>query len=426
MNVRMLLCILTGFTSGLPLYVGIQLVPAWLRDSGVDLASIGLFSLAAFPYTWKFLWSPALDRVVPPILGRRRGWALITQVLLAIALASLGLLNPHTSVVGIAAVIGLISLFSATQDIALDAYRREILPDLELGLGNAFFVNAYRLSSLVPGSLALILADVLPWWMVYGIVATFMGVGILTSLLMPEPEVDGDPPAGLAQAVVEPFKQFFGQRGIRDALLVLAFVVLYKVGDSMATALATPFYLDVGFTKTQIGSVAKVAALWASVFGGFAGGVLMLRIGINRSLWVFGVVQVVSILGFAVLNETGPDWRVLFGVVSFEYLGVGLGTAAIVAYMARATDRRYTATQLALLTSLAGVPRTFANASTGFIVEAVGYTTFFLLCAVVALPGMALLIKVAPWGPDPVSDVETDVAPTDEPSTEAGPWTAPT
>jgi PAT family beta-lactamase induction signal transducer AmpG len=402
-NPRMGLCILTGFSSGLPLYVLYQLVPAWLRDADVDLATIGLFSLIAFPYTWKFLWSPLMDRWAPP-LGRRRGWALITQLGLLVSLAAFALCNPSVSTGAIAAVAAVVALFSASQDIVLDAYRREILPDHELGLGNSMFVNAYRVSSLVPGSLALILADQLPWSQVNLVVASFMGVGLLTTWLMPEPTVHVEPPPDLRAAVVEPFREFFGRNGVRSALLLLTFMLLYKLGDSMATALATPFYLDVGFSMTQIGTVAKGAALWSAVTGGVLGGLMMVRAGIQRSLWLFGVVQLASILGFAVLSEVGPDARVLFAVVSFEYLGVGLGTAALVAFIARSTHRAYTATQLALLTSLTGVPRTFANAATGYIVESIGYTSFFLLCAALSVPGMLLLPWVAPWGDDPPTD----------------------
>ncbi len=398
---RMVLCLLTGFSSGLPLYVLYQLVPAWLRDEGVDLATIGLFSLIAFPYTWKFLWSPLMDRFVPPLLGRRRGWALLTQLALLAALAALGPLDPGSGTGPIAVVACLVALFSASQDIVLDAYRRELLPDAELGLGNSLFVNAYRISSLVPGSLALILADHLPWSQVHLVVAAFMAVGIATTLWMPEPVEHVAAPKNFRQAVVEPFREFFGRKGLRSALLLLAFLLTYKLGDSMATALSTPFYLDLGFTKTQIGTVAKVAALWSSVVGGLLGGLFMLRVGIQRSLWLFGVVQLVSILGFAALAEIGADPTALFVVVSFEYLGVGLGTAAFVAFIARSTDVRYTATQLALLTSLAGVPRTFANATTGFLVEAIGYTSFFLFCTAMAVPGLILLFWVAPWGPDP-------------------------
>lgn len=401
-NKRMLVCIFCGFASGMPLYVLYQLVPAWLRDAGVDLKTIGLFSLVSFPYTWKFLWSPLMDRVVPPVLGRRRGWAALTQIGLLFALAAFSFLDPVKDIGAIAMVVSLVALLSASQDIVLDAYRRELLPDVELGIGNSFFVNAYRISSLVPGSLALILSDSLPWSTVHLIVASFMIIGVFTSLWMPEPKISAPPPRNFTEAVVEPFQEFFGRDGVKSAMLILTFMLLYKLGDSMATALATPFYLDLGFSKTEIGTVAKVASLWASIGGGIVGGVLMIRIGINRSLWIFGVVQISSILGFAALAEIGHSIPALFMAVSFEYLGVGLGTAAFVAFIARTTDKRYTATQFALLTSLTGVPRTFANASTGWLIESVGYTHFFLLCTCIALPGMFLLRWVAPWGPDPV------------------------
>ncbi len=402
-NRRMLICIFTGFSSGMPLYVLYQLIPAWLRDVGVDLETIGLFALIGFPYTWKFVWSPLMDEVVPPLFGRRRGWAIVTQVALLGALAAFGLFDPTEEIWSVAVVVGLVAFFSASQDIVLDAYRRELLPDVELGIGNSMFVNAYRISTLVPGSLALILADQLPWSTVHLVVAAFMLIGIMTTLLMPEPEIRGLPPQSMRSAIVEPFKEFFQRDGTRAALLLLTFMLLYKLGDSMATALVTPFYLDLGFSKTEIGTIAKAAALWAGAAGATLGGIFMIRAGINRSLWCFGVVQLVTILGFAALAEIGHDPVALFWVVSAEYLGVGLGGAAFVAYMARTTDRRYTATQYALLTSVMGIPRTFANASTGFIVEAVGWTTFFLLCALIAVPGMVLLRWVAPWGPDPPS-----------------------
>jgi len=381
----------------MPLYVLYQLIPAWLRDQGVDLSTIGLFSLVSFPYTWKFLWSPLMDRPLLNRLGRRRGWALATQIALLLVLAGFGAVDPTKNLQAVAVLAGITALFSASQDIVLDAHRRELLPDEELGLGNSFFVNAYRISSLVPGSLALILADRLPWSTVHIIVAGFMMVGILTTLWMPEPETQQNQPRTFRSAILEPFREFVQRDGWGAALRILTFMLLYKLGDSMATALSTPFYLDLGFSKTQIGSVAKVAALWSSIAGGFIGGIIMVKIGIHRSLWVFGVVQMLSILGFAALSEIGPDTMALFAVVSFEYLGVGLGTAAFVAFIAKSTDRRYTATQFALLTSFAGIPRTFANASTGFIIESVGYTSFFVLCTVVAIPGMLMLPWVAPW-----------------------------
>ena len=394
---RMLVCIFIGFTSGMPLYVLIQLVPAWLRSNGVDLATIGLFSLVSLPYTWKFLWSPLMDRFVPPFLGRRRGWAMLTQFALLISIGLLGVFDPVKSLGAIVGVVFAVSLFSASQDIVIDAYRRELLADDELGTGNSFFVNAYRLSSLVPGSLALILSDHLPWSWVFWITAAFMGVGIITSFVIREVSDDSLAPHTLREAVIEPFREFFTRDGWRAALAILAFMFLYKLGDNMATALATPFYLDMGFSRTEIGAVAKVAALWAAIAGSIIGGVAMLKLSINRALWIFGFVQLVTILGFAWLSVVGHDPVALFAVVSAEYLGVGLGTVALTAYMARETSRAFTATQFALFTSFIAVPRTFANASTGFLIEAMGYTSFFLLCTAVAVPGMLMLFKAAPW-----------------------------
>lgn len=397
----MLICVFTGLSSGMPLYVLLQLVPAWLRDEGVSLAEIGLFALVGIPYTWKFLWAPLMDRWVPPFLGRRRGWMIICQIALLLCIGVLGMQQPAEATWMIAWLAVAVAFFSASQDVALDAYRREILPDQELGLGNAIHVQAYRISSLVPGSLALILADILPWSTVFWVTAAFMIVGVLMSLLVTEPESALPPDMGLRQAVVAPFAEYVQRRGWSALMLVLAFMFLYKIGDNMATALATPFYLDMGFTMTQIGLVAKHAALWPAIIGGLLGGLIMVRLGINRSLWLFGVVQVVSILGFAVLAANGPVLWLLAAVIGFEYLGVGMGTAAFTAFIARETSRTYAATQFALFTALAALPRTFANASTGLIVEQIGWVDFFLLCALLALPGMLLLLWVAPWsGPD--------------------------
>jgi PAT family beta-lactamase induction signal transducer AmpG len=397
-NRRMLICIGTGFSSGLPLYLLLNLLPAWLRSEQVDLKSIGLFALIQLPYTWKFLWSPLMDRYGLPLLGRRRGWMLLTQVLLLVSIPAFGVFHPTRDIWSIAWLSIAVAFFSASQDIVLDAYRREILPDPELGLGNAVHVNAYRISSLVPGALSLILADLVPWGTVFALTALFMVPGIVMTLIVGEPMISRSAPKTLREAVIEPFHEFITRAGWREALLVLLFIFLYKLGDSMATALATPFYLDLGFTKTEIGVIAKNAGLWASVAGGMLGGLWMVKIGINRGLWLFGAVQLVSILGFAWLAwENRPDRLLLGGVIAFEALGVGLGTAAFVAYIARATDPRYTATQFALFTSLAALPRAAVNATTGWIVDAIGWLPFFLLCAALALPGMALLLRVAPW-----------------------------
>jgi PAT family beta-lactamase induction signal transducer AmpG len=404
-NRRMLICVFTGFSSGLPLYLLINLLPAWLRSEGVDLRSIGMFALIQLPFTWKFFWAPLLDRYAPPFFGRRRSWMLATQVLLLISIPAFGGLRPQLDLWTIAYLATAVAFFAATQDIALDAYRRELLPDAELALGNAIHVQAYRVSSLVPGALALVLADHFPWQSVFVVTALFMLPGIVNTLLVSEPALVRPAPRTLAEAVIEPFHEFITRAGWQRALLILAFIFFYKLGDSMATALATPFYLDMGFSKSEIGLIAKNAGLWASVVGGLLGGLWMLKVGINRGLWLFGIVQVVSILGFAWLAYVHePDRMQLAAVIAFEALGVGLGTAAFTAFIARSTDRRYTATQFALFTSLASVPRALVNATTGWLVEQTGWFAFFLLCTALALPGMVLLLRVAPWNePEPAS-----------------------
>ncbi|WP_226911375.1 AmpG family muropeptide MFS transporter [Gallaecimonas mangrovi] len=396
---RMMLCVLTGFSSGLPLYFLFQLVPGWLKSQHIDLGTIGLLSLVQFPYTWKFIWSPLMDRLNLPLLGLRRGWLLVTQLGLLLTLASFALLSSanNMELVVIAAV--LVAIFSASQDIVIDAFRREILADNELGLGNAIHVNAYRLAGLVPGSLSLILADHFPWSTVFVITAAFMGVGLLLTAIADEPEHERTP-STLEQAVIEPFKEFFQRSDFKSAIAILLFMVLYKLGDNMATALQTPFYMDMGYSLSDIGLVAKNAALWPSIIGGIIGGLAMVKIGINRSLWVFGVVQWLSILGYALLSYLAPEQRNLWwlaAVVGTEYLGVGLGAAALTAFIARSASRNYLATQLALLTALTAVPRVIANAGTGYMVEYMGWLHFFLFCAAIAIPGMLMLPKVAPW-----------------------------
>jgi PAT family beta-lactamase induction signal transducer AmpG len=408
---RMLICVFTGFSSGLPLYLLLNLVPAWLRTEGISLKTIGAMALIQFPYTWKFLWAPLLDRYVVIPLGRRRGWMALTQLGLLAVIAWMGRLSPTADLPWIVWAAAGVALLSATQDIVLDAYRREILSDTELGLGNSVHVNAYRIAGLVPGSLSLILADHLPWTAVFVVTALFMLPGLALALAVNEPVAARAVPRTLREAVVEPFHEFMGRAGWRGAAWVLGFIFLYKLGDSMCTALATPFYLDMGFAKSDIGLIAKNAGLWPSVIGGLIGGLWMVKLGINRALWLFGVVQVVAIVGFAWLAQVGPfpsigttERTILALVIGGEALGVGLGTAAFVAYIARATHPSFTATQFALFTSLAAVPRTFANAATGWLVELLGWPGFFWLCFALALPGMALLPKVAPWRVAPATD----------------------
>jgi len=401
LNKRMLICITTGFSSGLPLYLLIQFVPAWLRSADIDLSTIGLINLVLFPYTWKFLWSPVMDRFVLPFFGRRRGWMFVTQLMLIALMSALSLFDPATELRNIILIVSAISFFSASQDIVIDAYRREILPDDELGAGNAFYAQAYRLSSFVPGSLAMILAGFFPWSVAHLSIAVFMLVGLGTTLMIKESSKPGDEPSSLRSAVIDPFKEFFQRNGWQHALWMLLFIMLYKLGDSMATALETPFFMDMGFSTVEIGSIAKISKTIGATVGTILGGLAMIKLGINRSLWIFGVFQLISILGYVLLSVVGYNHLVLAIASGFEYLGVGLGSVALLAFMAKSTNKHFTATQLALFSSIAAIPRTFVSAATGFIIESVGYTQFFIICFFCALPGMFMLLKIAPWNSQP-------------------------
>jgi MFS transporter, PAT family, beta-lactamase induction signal transducer AmpG len=403
LNKRMLVCVFLGFTSGLPLFTLVYLVQAWLRKEGVNLKEIGLFALIQFPYTWKFIWAPLMDRYVPRLPGwrpgRRRGWMMVTQLLVALAIGALGFVSPKDAIWTVAALTALVAFFGASQDISIDAYRRELLHDTEQGLGNAVFVNAYKVAALIPGSLALILADHLPWKTVFLVTAAFMLPGIVLTLVVKEPEVHGTPPKNLRDAILQPFREFIARDGWRSAMLILGFIFLYKLGDTMATTLSTSFFLDIGFHMTQIGVIAKTVAFWASLAGGIVGGVWLMKIGIARGLWIFGALQIVSTLGFAWLAQIGPSPVALATIYGFETFATGLTLAAFVAYIASTTDPRYTATQFALFTSLASVPRTLAAASSGFLQARTGWVDYFIVCAVLAIPGMLLLPKIAPWRP---------------------------
>jgi len=385
----MLIAALMGFASGLPLLLTGSVLQAWLKDGGVDLARIGLFALVGLPYTLKFLWSPLFDRYALGTMGRRRGWLLLMQVALALSLAALSFSRPQADdliVVSIAALA--VAFFSASQDIVVDAYRRESLSDLELGLGSAMYVNGYRVGMLLAGGGGLILADWLSFPQMYQLLAAFMAVCIIVTLAAPEPPLPEGRPRSLAQAVFLPFRDYFMRDG---AWLALAFILLYKLGDTMASAMTTPFYLDLGYSKTEIGTVVKLFGFWATLAGATLGGLWILRIGLRRALWLFGIGQMVSTFGFVVLAGLQPTVAALAAVVAIENLTGGLGTAAFVGFMGALTDRRFTATQYALLSSLMGVPRVFASAPTGWLAEGLGWAGFFLLCVLIALPGVALL-----------------------------------
>lgn len=393
---RLWVALLMGFASGLPLLALGSTLQARLVDAGVDLATVGAVSLVGLPYTWKFLWSPTLDRWVPPLLGRRRGWLAATQAVLALAFVALAVADPRSAgwSVGLAALAA--AFFSATQDIVVDAYRRESLPEEELGLGSSLYVIGYRVGLLTSGAGALALADVLSWRTVYLLVACAVAANVVVTLIAREPPLTVPPPRTFRDAVVEPFVEFFRRGGIRQALVLLTFILLYKVGDAMAANMTTPYVLAVGYSKAQLAAVGKGFGFVALLLGGLVGGALVLRWGMVRSLLVFGVLQALSTAAFSVLQlrldpPGGSVPWALAAVIAFENVTSGMGSSAFVGFMASLTNVRFTATQYALLTSFMAVPRVVLSAPTGWIVERIGWTAFFLGCTAIALPGLALV-----------------------------------
>ncbi len=398
---RMLVALLMGFACGLPLLLTISVLQAWMKEEGVDLAMIGMMALVGLPYTLKFLWAPFMDRFTLPFLGRRRGWLLIAQIALIFSIGGLGFTDPANNPWMLAFAAFLVTFFSASQDIVVDAYRREDFSDEELGLASSLYINGYRVGMLLASGGGLIMADHMPFSFVYLIMAACMLPGLLTTLLAHEPKITHGTPQTMREAVVDPLVEYFSRQG---ALWILAFILFYKIGDTMASAMTIPFYLDIGFSKTEIGAVVKLFGFWATIAGALTGGVLMLRLGINRSLWVFGFLQAISTACFAILARIGYSVAALSGVIAFENLSSGMGTAAYAAFMASITNRKFTATQYALLTSLMGIPRVFASAPTGFFAKNLGWESFFIACTLIAIPGMLLLLKFAPWNLQQVTE----------------------
>lgn len=388
---KMLTALSMGFTCGLPLLLTMGLLQAWLKEEGVSLGTIGLVSLLQIPYTWKFIWAPIFDRFSLPFLGRRRGWLLLVQAGVILSIALIGISNPvNTPLLMIGAAV-LVSFFSASQDIIVDAYRREDLADRELGMGSSMYIMGYRMGMLLAGGIGLILADYMSFGHVYFIMAAFMFIGVVTTLLTPEPVNLVRPPRSFKETVVEPLAEYFARN---KALTILLFILLYKIGDTMAAGMTTPFYLDIGFTKTQIGTIVKLFGFWATIIGAFIGGVMLTRLGIYKCLWIFGFLQMATTASFIVLAVAGASTPLLAAVISGENLAAGMGTAAFMAYMAFLTNKRFTATQYALLSSLMGIPRVFAASVTGYLAAFLGWTGFFLFCTLLAIPALLILIAL--------------------------------
>ena len=389
----MLVSFIMGFACGLPLLLTKGVLQAWMKKEGIDLSLIGLTNLLAIPYSIKFLWAPFLDRYSISFFGRRRGWLLIAQLALMLSIAAMGLSNPKNTPILLVLAALTVTFFSASQDIVVDAYRREDLADEELGLGSALYVLGYRTGMLLASGGGLIMADYVSFNTVYLIIAVCMLPAIITTLLTPEPHIT-EIPKTIKEAVIDPLVEYFRRR---DALWILAFILMYKIGDIMASNITTPFYMDMGFSLTEIGTITKLLGFWAIIAGASIGGVIMLRIGINRSLWVFGILQAISTAGFAVLARIGYSIPGLSVVIGFENLSAGMGTAAFMAFMASITNKKFTATQYALLTSFMAFGRDVLSAPTGFLAKHMGWENFFIGCVLIAIPGMLLLLKFAPW-----------------------------
>ena len=418
---RVVTILLLGFSSGLPLALTFGTLNIWLAELGVSKTTIGLFALMGIPYTLKFLWAPLVDRMPVPYLtrelGRRRGWAILTQLALMATIAGLGATDPVAHL-GLTALFAfLVAFWSASQDIVIDAYRVEILEERQYGAGAAMIVLGYRIGMLVSGAGALYLATYVGWFATYGFMTAFMTVGIAAILLNPEPSAQenrdstqherriaaylearprplGKRDRALAWiygAVISPFAEFMSRRGW---LVILLFVLLYKFGDAIAGVMCNPFYLELGFTKIQIANISKVFGIAATIIGSIIGGVIVDRMGILKSLFVCGILQMLSNLMFAVLAATGSDLRMLALAIAVENLSGGMGTAAFVAYLSSLCNIAYTATQYALLTSFMAFGRTLLSSSGGWLADQMDWVSFFVVTTGAALPGLILLVWI--------------------------------
>lgn len=386
---KFFIILLMGLSSGMPLALTGGTLQAWMKTENLNLGTIGLFSLVGLPYTLKFLWAPLTDRFQLTKLGRRRSWMLFSQIGLLFFTIMLSFSSPLENLFQVAALSVLIAFFSATQDIVLDAWRRESLTDDELGFGSSVHVASYLFAfRMIAGAFALILADHYSWSQVYFAMACISSVGILSTLLCEEPAASQTAPKKISDAVILPFLDFFNKPG---AILILIFILLYKLGDNLAMSMTTPMYLDLGYTKTEIGSITKVAGWVSLAVGGLLGGSLITKFKIVPSLIYFGILQSVSTLGFSWLAATSKDLISLTAVISIENLTAGMGTSAFVAYMASLTNKKFSATQYALLTSLMAIPSKVISAPSGYLAQYFGYFNFFILCAALAVPGLLLI-----------------------------------
>ena len=393
---KMLAILCLGLASGIPLGIVLTVLQAWMTKSGINLKTLGMAALVQMPYTWKFVWSPLMDRFVPPFLGRRRGWMLISQVVMLASIAAMGQFDPAHSLAAILALATVVAFAGASHDIVIDAYRRDVLDVSELGFGSAVAVNSYMVGYRFIGVvLGLVLGDLLPWSQVFMILAAFVLVGVAGTLIAVEPKGAVQAPRTLREAVVNPFLDYLKRPG---AIEILFFILLYKLGDNLASALLTPFYIKIGFSLTAISFYYKVISFCGVFAGGMVGGAILTRYSIRKCLMAFGLFQGVTPLAFSILVFTGPNVLALAFVVALETFSLGMGALALTTFMLRLCNRRFSATQYALLTSLTRIPGIAAGAGVGYIVEWTGWVNFYILCVVLAIPGLLMIyFRAAKW-----------------------------
>lgn len=387
-NPTIFLVFLLGFSSGLPLALTGATLQFWYNAVGVSLVALGLVNLLGQPYTFKFVWSPLMDRFSWPLLGRRRGWMLFTQVMLIIFLIAMAFSDPDHHPIALGVLALCTAFFSASQDIAVDAYRTDVLTQHNVGIGNAFYTGGYRIAMLISGGVALILAGFFGFKFTYLCMAALMLIGVFATLLGREP-ICLHQPATMSEAITHPFKAFL-QKPM--AWFLLLFVLLYKLGDAFALSLLGPFLArTLEFSLQELGAIYKTTGLIATLIGVFAGGLLLNRLGLFRALLVFGFLQGASCLFFIVLVHAGKNYPLLFTAIAFENITSGMGTIAFLSFLMNLCDHRYTATQFALLSSLSAIGRVYIGPFAGLIAEHYGWTNYFIFGFLLSLPGLLLL-----------------------------------
>ncbi len=394
---RMWINLLFGFSAGLPIMLVLSIVKIWARREGIELSTIGLLGWISLPYSLNFLMGPILDRFILFKMGRRRSWILTVQIGLAISIFSIGFCSPKLSMSTLSIIALLVAIFSATQDVAIDAYRREILLDKEIGMGSSLYVYGYRVAMLVSSGGGLWLVDPstlnLTFSQVFHIMGLLMGIGIITTFISNEPKISSSSiPSTIKSAVIKPFKDFIKQKGIKPALIILSFIFFYKFGDALAGTMLGPFYVDMGYSNKVIAEVTKGIGFFSSMGGLAVGAIAIFKWGIVPCLFLFGILQCISTSLFSILlfENLHQTWQALALVVGFEDFSSGLGTTALVSFMATMTNKQYTATQYALFASLAALGKTLFGGFSGYIVEAIGFEFFFYIGSILAIPGLYL------------------------------------